>query len=382
MDFLFIEWLTKPLWLWLSFIGLVILLLAFDLGVLHRKTREIEVRESLILSAFYIVLGVSYSAFVWWAFADARAAASPELAAGMLTGAEAAKLYLTGFVVEKSLAMDNVFVIAMIFTYFAVPRLYQHRVLFWGILGVIVLRAIMIGLGATLVSQFGWLLYIFAAFLILTGVKMWMTADKHYDVSQSWALRQIRRRFNVTDQLHGEKFWVQLPHPSPTRRVWTFWAKHPDPKTGEPVRRLWVTEPDPHSSGKLVWFMTPLFLALIMVEIVDVIFAVDSVPAIFAITTDPFIVYTSNIFAILGLRALYFALAALVHRFQYLKYALAVLLVFIGSKIFLADLFGFEGGKFPTNWSLGITFMILAAGIGWSLWKTRSGQVPGTVSAS
>jgi tellurite resistance protein TerC len=338
VDFLFIEWLTKPVWLWLSFIGVVVVLLAFDLGVLHRKTREIAVRESLVLSAAYIGLGVAYSAFVWWAFEDARAAASPEVAATLLGGAEAAKLYLTGFVIEKSLAMDNVFVIAMIFTYFAVPRIYQHRVLFWGILGVIVLRAIMIGLGATLVSQFGWVLYIFAVFLILTGVKMWLTADKTYDVATSPVLKFVRRRFNVTDELHGEKFWV----------------KQTDPRT-----------------GRLAWFMTPLFLALIMVEIVDLVFAVDSVPAIFAITTDPFIVYTSNIFAILGLRALYFALAALVHRFHYLKYALAVLLVFIGSKIFLADLFGFEGGKFPTNWSLGITFAILAAGIGWSLWKTR-----------
>lgn len=337
-DFLFFEWLTKPVWLWLSFMGVVAVLLAFDLGVLHRKQREIAVKESLILSAGYIALGVAYSAFVWWSFDYERAAAAPADAATMLPGFEAAKLYLTGFVVEKSLAMDNVFVIAMIFTYFAVPRLYQHRVLFWGILGVIVLRGIMIGLGATLIAQFSWLLYIFAAFLIFTGVKMWMMADKEYDVGGSPVLRWIRRRFNVTEELHGDKFWV----------------KQPDPKT-----------------GKLGWAMTPLFLALIMVEIVDVIFAVDSVPAIFAITTDPFIVYTSNIFAILGLRALYFALAAMVHRFHYLKYALAVLLVFIGSKIFLADLLGFPGGKFPASWSLGITFAILAVGVGYSLLKTR-----------
>jgi tellurite resistance protein TerC len=343
VDFLFIEWLTKPVWLWLSFIGVVALLLAFDLGVLHRKTREIEVRESLILSAGYIGLGLLYSLFVWWAFDNERAGADAATAATMLLGFEAAKLYLTGFVIEKSLAMDNVFVIAMIFTYFGVPRLYQHRVLFWGILGVIVLRAIMIGLGATLVSQFGWVLYIFAIFLIFTGIQMWRTADKAYDVGASPVLKWIRRRFNVTDELHGEKFWVKLS----------------DPKT-----------------GKVVWFMTPLFLALIMVEIVDVVFAVDSVPAIFAITTDPFIVYTSNIFAILGLRALYFALAALVHRFHYLKYALAVLLIFIGSKIFLADFVGLPGGKFPADWSLGITFAILAVGIGWSLYKTRGVPAP------
>ena len=320
MDFLMIDWLGKPAWLWLMFVGIVAVLLILDLGVLHRKQREIGVQESLILSAVYIGLGVAFGGWVWWYMGEA---------AGMN--------YLTGFVIEKSLAMDNVFVIAMIFTYFAVPRLYQHRVLFWGILGVIVLRGIMIGLGATIVAQFGWVLYIFAAFLIFTGVKMWLMADKQYDVGSSPVLVWVRKRFNVTDDLHGERFWV----------------KQPDPKTGKPA-----------------WFMTPLFLALIMVEIVDVVFAVDSVPAIFAITTDPFIVYTSNIFAILGLRALYFALAAMVHRFHYLKYALAVLLVFIGSKIFVADLLGL--GKIPPAISLGITFAILAVGIVWSLWKTRN----------
>jgi tellurite resistance protein TerC len=319
MEFLMMDWLTKPVWMWLAFIGIVIVLLTLDLGVLHRKQREIEVKESLILSAVYIGLGLAFGAWVWWYMGEV---------AGMN--------YLTGFVIEKSLAMDNVFVIAMIFSYFAVPRLYQHRVLFWGILGVIVLRAIMIGLGTTIVSQFGWVLYVFAAFLIFTGIKMWMMAEKEYDVGSSPVLIWVRKRFNVTEQLHGEKFWV----------------KQPDPKT-----------------GNLAWFMTPLFLALIMVEIVDLVFAVDSVPAIFAITTDPFIVYTSNIFAILGLRALYFALAAMVHRFHYLKYALAVLLVFIGSKIFVADLLGI--GKIPPPVSLGITFAILAVGVGWSLWKTR-----------
>lgn len=320
MEILTILWLGKPLWLWLTFIGIVVVLLALDLGVLHRKAREIGVTESLVLSAVYIALGLAFGGWVWW-----------------LMGETAGIQYITGFVIEKSLAMDNVFVIAMIFTYFSVPRIYQHRVLFWGILGVIVLRAIMIGLGATLVSQFGWVLYVFAAFLIITGIQMWRNAEKEYDVASNPVLKWVRRRFNVTDELHGEKFWV----------------KHTDPRT-----------------TKSAWYMTPLFLALIMVEIVDLVFAVDSVPAIFAITTDPFIVYTSNIFAILGLRALYFALAALVHRFKYLKYALAVLLIFIGSKIFVADLLGI--GKVPPPVSLGITFAILAAGIGWSLLKTRA----------
>jgi tellurite resistance protein TerC len=313
-------WLGKPLWMWFAFIGIVIALLVLDLGVLHRKQREIGVRESLAMSAFYIALGLGFGGWVWW-----------------YMGATAGINYVTGFVIEKSLAMDNVFVIAMIFAYFGIPRLYQHRVLFWGILGVIVLRAIMIGFGAAAVQQWSWVLYLFAAFLILTGIKMWLTADQPYDVGGSPLLRWVRRRFRVTDELHQQQFWVRLP----------------DPRT-----------------GKAAWFMTPLFLALLMVEFVDVVFAVDSVPAIFAITTDPFIVYTSNIFAILGLRALYFALAAMVDRFHYLKYALALLLVFIGSKIFVADALGLA--KIPPVVSLGVTFAILAGGIAVSLWKTRA----------
>ncbi|MEW6437844.1 TerC family protein [Bradyrhizobium sp. UASWS1016] len=305
--------------MWLGFLSIVGVLLALDLGVLHRKQKEIGVGESLALSAGYLALGVGFAGLVWWQL-----------------GETAGIQYLTGFVVEKSLALDNVFVIALIFGFFAVPRQYQHRVLFWGILGVIVLRAIMIGIGATLVAEFAWVLYVFAAFLILTGIKMLALGDKETDLSKNPVLKLIRRRLRVTDDLHGERFVVKLP----------------DPKT-----------------GRLVRYMTPLFLALILIEIADVIFAVDSVPAIFAITTDPYIVYTSNIFAILGLRALYFALAAVLHRFAYLKQALAVLLIFIGSKIFVADLLGLE--KFPAVWSLGATFAILASGIAYSLWRTR-----------
>ena len=318
MDLLEFLWLGKPLWMWLAFLAIVVILLALDVGLLHRDTREIGVKESLALSAGYASIGLAFGGWVWWQL-----------------GAAPALQYVTGFVVEKSLAMDNVFVIAMIFSYFAIPRQYQHRVLFWGVLGVIVLRAIMIGVGATLVERFGWVLYIFAAFLIATGVKMWMSADEEYDLKDSAALRLVRRVLPVTDALHGDRFFVRAAD----------------------------------AAGKAKWLATPLFLSLVMVEIVDVVFAVDSVPAIFAITTDPFIVYTSNIFAILGLRALYFALAAMVHRFHYLKYALAVLLVFIGSKIFVADAFGLA--KIPPAVSLSVTFAILAAGVGWSLWKTR-----------
>lgn len=319
MDLLFTDFLGTPAWMWLTFIATVLVLLVLDLGVLNRGNHEIGVARSLKLSAFYITLGLAFGGFVWWQM-----------------GAESAGLYLTAFIVEKTLAMDNVFVIAMIFTYFAIPRQYQHRVLFWGILGVIVLRGLMIGFGAALVTQYHWILYVFAAFLIFTGIKMLVTDETQVDISKNPVLGFLRRRLRVTDGLHGNDFFTRLP----------------DPRT-----------------GRLATHATPLFLALAMVEIADLIFAVDSIPAVFAITTDTFIVYTSNIFAILGLRALYFALAAIIHRFHYLKYALGVLLVFIGSKVFVADLFGLA--KFPASVSLGVTFAILAAGVGWSLWKTR-----------
>ncbi|MGB3146664.1 MAG: TerC family protein [Paracoccaceae bacterium] len=322
MDILFSLFLGTPIWMWAGFIILVCGLLAFDLGVLHKGNTEIGVNESLKLSAFYVTLGLGFSGFVW-----------------SQLGPTAATEYLTAFVVEKSLALDNIFVIALIFGFFAIPRALQHRVLFWGILGVIILRAIMIGFGAALVSQYSWVLYIFAVFLVLTGIKMLWLGEKEFDLAENPLLRLIRRRFRVTDRLHGNAFFVRLP----------------DPET-----------------GKTFAYMTPLMLALILIEVADILFAVDSVPAVFTISTDPFIVYTSNIFAILGLRALYFALAAILHRFAYLKQALAVLLIFIGSKIFVADALGWE--KFPASWSLIITFTILAAGLIWSVWKTREKQ--------
>jgi tellurite resistance protein TerC len=320
---LFGDFLGKPGWMWLAFIGIVVVLLAFDLGVLHRDHHEIGVKESLLLSAAYIGLGLAFGVWVWW-----------------YLGAQSGMAYVTGFAVEKALAMDNVFVIAMIFTFFAVPRKYQHRVLFWGILGVIVLRAVMIGLGAALVSEFAWVLYVFGAFLVATGVKMLVIADNMPDIAANPALKLMRRHINVTDRLHGEKFWVRAT----------------DLRT-----------------GRRAWFATPLFLALVLVELADLIFAVDSVPAIFAITQDPFIVYTSNIFAILGLRALYFALAAAIHRFKYLKYALALVLIFIGAKIFAVGLIG----KIPAVISLSVTFGLLAGGVLWSLYKTKSGDRAG-----
>lgn len=330
MDIIFLDVMGKPLWMWLAFLTLVTLLLAFDLGVLHRKSHEIGITESLLLSGFYITLGVAFGGWVWWQL-----------------GGEAATLYLTGFVVEKSLAMDNIFVIALIFGYFSIPRSLQHRVLVYGILGVVILRGIMIGLGAVAVERFEWVLYLFAVFLVFTGIRMLFSGDETYDVGSNPALRLMSRYLPITKKLHGERFLVRLP----------------DDKTG---------------TAKL--FVTPLLVALILVEIADVIFAVDSIPAIFAITTDPFIVYTSNIFAILGLRALFFALSAMIHRFVYLKYALALVLVFIGGKIIADDLLGF--GHVPPLWSLGITLLTLAAGIAGSLWTTKERAVPDSGSSS
>lgn len=321
MDFLFTDFLGTATWMWAVFIILVLGLLALDLGVLHKNSKEIGIRESLLMSAFYIVIGLGFGGWIWYQ-----------------SGQQPAMEYVTGFVVEKSLAMDNIFIIAMIFSYFAIPRQYQHRVLLWGILGVIVLRGIMIAAGAAIVENFEWVLYLFAAFLVFTGVKMLFSADhEEQDIGKNPILKFLRTRLPVTDRLYEERFFIK---------------KH-DEKT-----------------GKLKTFVTPLFLALIMVEIADLIFAVDSIPAIFAITTDPFIVYTSNIFAILGLRALYFALAALIHRFAYLKYALAAVLVFVGSKIFLADMLGIA--KIPPSISLGITLAILLTGVVGSLFATRN----------
>ncbi len=298
------------------------MLLAFDLGVLHRKGREIGARESILLSGFYIALGLGFGGLI-----------------ALQLGRDAGLEYVTAFVVEKSLAVDNLFVIATIFTFLAIPRAYQHRVLFWGVLGVIVLRAIMIGVGATLVSEFEWVLYLFAVFLILTGIKMFLGKEGNEAPKDSRILAFLRRHTRVTDKLHGNHFFVRQPD----------------------------------ATGRAVLHATPLFLALAVIEVADIVFAVDSVPAVFAITTDPYLVYTSNIFAILGLRALYFGLAAVMHRFAYLKTALAILLVFVGAKIFVADLLGWE--KVPAEWSLSITFAILGGGILYSMWRTRQTAV-------
>jgi tellurite resistance protein TerC len=319
-----ISLLTAPLlgtpgWFWLAFLLLIISLLVLDLGVLHRDQHEIEMRESLLLYSGYFSVGVAFGGWIWWQL-----------------GATKALEYYTGFLVEQSLSMDNVFVMAMILGYFNIPRRFQHRVLFWGILGVIVLRAIMIGLGTALVQQFEWILYIFGAFLLFSGVKMLRSNDEesHPDLAQNPMIRFVRRHMRVTDEMHEGRFLVRVPD---------------------------------KVSGKPLLYATPLLLALVLIELADLVFAVDSVPAVLAISQDPFIVYTSNIFAILGLRSLYFALAALMHRFIYLKYALALVLMFIGGKIFLHDLV-----KVPALHSLGVTLGLLAGGVILSLLRTRA----------
>ena len=326
MEFLTAEWVGQPAWMWLGFLGIVVLLLAFDLGVLNRENREMGIRESLLLSAFYIGFAMAFGGLIWWGYEEGYITTADGIHAGMA--------YYTGFFIEKALSIDNVFVISLIFGFFAIPRKYQYRALVWGIIAVIVLRGVMIGVGAALVQEYSWVLYIFGAFLIATGIKMLVVPEGETDISKNGVVRFLRKHMRVTDVLHDEKFFVREAHPR---------------------------------TGKLVLWTTPLFLALVVINIADLVFAVDSVPAIFAITTDTFIVYTANIMAILGLRALYFALAAMVHRFHYLKYALALVLVFIGGKIFWNQLVG----KLDPTISLGVTFALIAGGVVYSLWKTK-----------
>ncbi|HVH37746.1 MAG TPA: TerC family protein [Sphingomicrobium sp.] len=325
MEFFTAVWLGTPIWFWAAFLFIVAALTAFDLGFLHKEDREMGLGESLKLSAFYITVALAFGGWVWAA-----------------KGAEPGMQYFTGFFIEKALSIDNVFVISLIFTYFAIPAKYQYRALLWGIVAVILLRGLMIAGGAALVAEAYWVLYLFAAFLIGTGIKMFFAGDKPMDVAGNPVVRFISSHMRVTKELHAERFFVRVR----------------DEKT-----------------GKLALAATPLFLALVVINLADLVFAVDSVPAIFAITTDTFIVYTSNIMAILGLRALYFALAAMVHRFHYLKYALAAVLIFIGAKIFVAD-FLLGGDKFPPVLSLGVTFGLIGAGIAYSLWKTRGADEP------
>lgn len=311
-------------WMWAGFGVFVIAMLAIDLFALGRKgAHKVGAKEALVWSLIWFSLAMLFGAALWgWL----------DHTAGREIADARAMEYLTGYLLEKTLAMDNIFVFVMLFSYFAVPIEYQKRVLVYGVLGAIVLRALMILLGAWLIAQFHWVLYLFGAFLLITGIKMFIFADHEPNLAKNPLLRWLRNHVRITEDYHGDKFWIV--------------------KNG--VR----------------WF-TPMFLVLVLVEFSDVIFAMDSIPAIFAITSDPFIVFTSNIFAILGLRALYFLLADMADRFHLLKFGLAVVLIFVGTKMLIVDWF-----KVPVAVSLGVVVAILGTSILLSLISTRKSKTP------
>lgn len=350
-------------WIWAGFILFVLLMLALDLGVFHRKAHVVTLREALSWSAVWITLGLAFSVFVYYGYENAwlgLGSAADSVDGVVNSGATAAVKYLTGYVVEKSLSVDNVFVIAMLFGFFAVPPLYQHRVLFWGILGALAMRGAMIALGAALIAQYHWVLYIFGVFLIVTGIKMLLLKADHTDPNQNIVVRLTRRLFPITARFHGQHFFVKAGAPTSYESEFPGTAAQPD----EVVDR---TRPG-------TWMLTPLALALIMVEFTDLIFAVDSIPAIFAITADPFLVFTSNVFAILGLRSLYFALGGMLERFRYLKVALALVLMVVGLKMLVAKWLKELLGSGFNFYLLGVVLLILAAGVAVSMFADRSGR--------
>ncbi|MFP5219236.1 MAG: TerC family protein [Actinomycetes bacterium] len=304
-----------PLWLWFAVLAVIVAMLLVDLYA-HRRAHVIEMREAAAWSAVWVALGVGFGAWLWWAY-----------------GAEPGQQYFAGYLIEKSLAVDNVFVWAVILSYFGVPRELQHRVLFLGVLGALVFRGLLIAVGAVLIASFSWVLYLFAALLLWTGWTMLRQRHEHIDPEQSRVLRLFRRHVPMTDAYHGQRFLVRR-------------------------------------GGMLL--ATPLMAVLVLVEITDVVFAVDSIPAVFAVTSEPFIVFTANAFAVLGLRAMYFLLADLVHRFVYLKTGLALVLVWVGVKMMLkVDLF-----YVPTTVSLAVVSAIIATSIWASLLATRGRERP------
>ncbi len=298
------------LWLWAGFNLFILAMLALDLGVFHRKSHEISVREATVWSLVWVSLALLFNAGLWY-----------------FRGSQPALEFLTGYLIEKSLSIDNIFVIALIFSYFSVPAKYQHRVLFWGILGALVMRAAFIFAGTALLAQFHWIIYVFGAFLIFTGIKMALVRDSGIHPEHNPLLKLIRRVMPVTNDYQQDHFFVR-------------------------------------QAGR--WAATPLFLVLVLVETTDLVFAVDSIPAIFAVTRDPFIVYTSNVFAILGLRSLYFVLAGVMGKFRYLKLGLSAILVFVGVKMTLVEIY-----KIPSGLSLGVIATILTVAVVASLLKSR-----------
>jgi tellurite resistance protein TerC len=298
--------MADSIWLWVGFNAAVLVMLALDLGVFHRKAHAVSLREASAWTAVWVSLALLFNAGIWY-----------------FAGRQPALEFLTGYLVEKSLAVDNIFVIALIFSYFAVPAAYQHRVLFWGILGALVMRGAFIAAGAYVLHQWHWVIYVFGGILLLTGVRMALRKDEAIDPEHNPVVRLARRWLPLTQRYDGQRFW-----------------------TVENGRRV----------------ATPLFLVLLLVEFTDVVFAIDSIPAIFAITSDPFIVYTSNVMAILGLRSMYFLLAGVVHKFVYLKFGLSLVLVFVGAKMMLIDVF-----KVPTVVSLAVIATVIGGSIALSL---------------
>ena len=318
-----------PLWIWGTFLAFVLGMLALDLGVFHRHAHEVKIKEALVWSAIWIALALVFNVVLYFLWDNIYPASE-------YTPKEAGLAFLTGYVVEKALSVDNIFVFLMVFAYFNVPAKYQHRVLFWGIIGALIFRALFIAAGSALLKQFAWMVLVFGGFLILTGIKMLIVKDKKIDPEKNPVIVGFRKLMPVTKEYHGQKFFTRIDG------------------------RLWAT---------------PLFITLLFVEFTDIIFAVDSIPAIFAITRDPFIVFTSNVFAILGLRALFFALAGLMSLFHYLGTGLAAVLMFVGGKMVFTYYMHTGGGqpeyKFPIGLSLGIIVGILAFSVILSILKPK-----------
>jgi tellurite resistance protein TerC len=308
--------MTDTIWLWVGFNVFILAMLALDLGVFHRKSHIVSLRESLTWTGVWVVLALVFNAGVW-----------------QYAGSQKALEFFTGYLIEKSLSVDNVFVFALLFSYFAVPPKYQHKVLFWGILGALIMRAVMIAAGAALITKFAWIIYVFGAFLILTGIKMIVKREEEIHPERNPVVRWFKKLMPVTSEYRGDRFFVR-----------------------ENGLRM----------------ATPLFVVLLLVEFTDLIFAVDSIPAIFAVTKDPFIVYTSNVFAILGLRSLYFALAGVMDKFHYLKIGLGVVLSFVGVKMILSH----TAWKIDTLVSLGVIVLILATSVVWSLLNPKKVAMP------
>lgn len=340
------------IFLWIGFLLFILAMLALDLGVFHRKSHIVSIKEALTWSAVWIALGLSFSLFIYFGYERQWLGLGTALDVAdnvFNDGRSAAFKYLTGYVVEKSLSVDNIFVIAMIFGFFAVPAIYQHRVLFWGVLGALVLRGLMIGIGATLISRFHWILYLFGFFLIVTAIKMLFLKGQEMDPERNVLLRWTRKLMPVTSRYHGEHFMVTAGSPASLEN-----ATPDSPAAADPI----VDKAAPGTK-----MLTPLALALIMVEATDLIFAVDSIPAIFAITADPFLVFTSNVFAILGLRSLYFALSGMMNSFKYLKPALALVLLVVGIKMLTVHWLKALLGDYFNLYLLAVIFTILAAGV-------------------